>query len=267
MARRKKKAREGTPEWMVTYGDMMTLLLCFFVMIVAMSELKRDERFQKVVDSVQKEFGYNASLGTAPARNPPEFSPIRRKLAPAAEQKDLDKGFARDDSPIGEYPTVERIREGQRYTVGGVVAFAEGRAELLPAAQGPLMQIAEQIRGWEHKIELHGHCSAVPLGSRSPFDSHMELSLARAMAVSEWLVGTSGDRGRIDPRRIRVGGAGKYEPLVLRAYEKPEMVRNDRVDVIMIEALAPQFEGGLSESTRLSRRGDDLMGETDAARE
>ena len=41
---------KGAPEWLVTYGDAMTLLLCFFVIIVSMSEVKKDERFQRVME-------------------------------------------------------------------------------------------------------------------------------------------------------------------------------------------------------------------------
>ena len=56
MARKKKQAPAGAPQWMVTYGDMMTLLLCFFVIIVSMSEIKKDERFQEVIESIRSAF-------------------------------------------------------------------------------------------------------------------------------------------------------------------------------------------------------------------
>jgi len=239
---------------MVTYGDMMTLLLCFFVMIVAMSEIKKDERFQKVVDSLREQFGYNTSLGTAPTSNPPDVAPIKRKLATANEQEELDQGFSTDDSPIGKHDTVQTIREGLVYTVGCVVLFQQSSADLPPSATAPLMQIAEKIRGLEHKIRLIGHTSAAPLPADSKFTSHMQLSVARSYAVYEWLIGTSENQGRIDPRRITVGGAGKYEPVVARAYEQPLWIKNDRVDVVMIEALASEYEGESVEDTLLSLR-------------
>ena len=267
MARKKKKAPEGTPDWMVTYGDMMTLLLCFFVMIVAMSELKQDERFRKVVESLQREFGYSRSVGMSPADMPPEMSPTRRRMATADENKDLQRGFVQEDSQLGDRELVVRIREGQRYAVGGVIGFVEGSAELLPEAYDELMGIAARIRGLAHKVEIYGHTSTVPLGPGSAYADHMDLSIARAMAVRRWLIGTTDDRGRIDPRRIRVVAAGPYEPLVRRAYERPAWSRNDRVDIVMIEALAPEFEGEPGTDGALTARSDGLMGEMHVAGE
>ncbi|MFW6155201.1 MAG: OmpA/MotB family protein [Planctomycetota bacterium] len=267
MARKKKKkeASEGAPAWMVTYGDMMTLLLCFFVMIVAMSELKKDERFRKVVESLQREFGYSRSVGMSPADMPPEMSPTRRRMATADENKDLQRGFVQEDSQVGDRELVVRIREGQRFTVGGVIGFAEGSAELPADAHDELMAMAARIRGLEHKIELYGHTSAVPLEAGSSYADHMDLSIARAMVVRRWLIGMADDRGRIDPRRIRVVGAGRYEPLVHRAYERPAWSRNDRVDVVMIEALAPDFEGEPARDDALTAHTEGPMGEMHAA--
>ena len=71
MARPKKQeGPKGAPEWMVTYGDAMTLLLCFFVIIVSMSEVKKDERFQEVVESLRRAFGgYVGAVGAVPIEN------------------------------------------------------------------------------------------------------------------------------------------------------------------------------------------------------
>ena len=66
MPGKKKAAPEGAPDWMVTYGDMMTLLLCFFVIMLSMSEMKQDQKFQEVMESIRSAFGYDASLGKVP---------------------------------------------------------------------------------------------------------------------------------------------------------------------------------------------------------
>ena len=58
MARSKKpEAPAGAPAWIVTYGDAMTLLLCFFVIIVSMSEIKENQKFHQVVESLKMTFG------------------------------------------------------------------------------------------------------------------------------------------------------------------------------------------------------------------
>ncbi len=48
----------GIPEWVVTFGDMMSLLLTFFIMLVSLSEIKEEETYQALVNSVQEQFGY-----------------------------------------------------------------------------------------------------------------------------------------------------------------------------------------------------------------
>ncbi len=62
---RKKDNPQGAPDWMVTYGDMMTLLLCFFVILVSMSELRQETRFKKVMESIRQAFGYKGGIGTS----------------------------------------------------------------------------------------------------------------------------------------------------------------------------------------------------------
>ena len=49
----------GVPEWVVTFGDMMSLLLTFFIMLVSMSEVKEQERYQAMVDSIRQRFGHD----------------------------------------------------------------------------------------------------------------------------------------------------------------------------------------------------------------
>ena len=49
------------PEWVVTFGDMMSLLLTFFIMLVSLSEIKQEEKYQAMVESLTQRFGYDRS--------------------------------------------------------------------------------------------------------------------------------------------------------------------------------------------------------------
>src|SRR5690606_15939736 len=51
----------GIPEWVVTFGDMMSLLLTFFIMLVSMSEMKEEEKYQAMVESFREQFGHDRS--------------------------------------------------------------------------------------------------------------------------------------------------------------------------------------------------------------
>ena len=59
MARRPKKAQPGVPGWMVTFGDMMALLLCFFILLQMFSELKQDREYQRVITAIKEAFGFS----------------------------------------------------------------------------------------------------------------------------------------------------------------------------------------------------------------
>ena len=48
----------GIPEWVVTFGDMMSLLLTFFIMLVSLSEMKEEEKYQALVESMKQQFGH-----------------------------------------------------------------------------------------------------------------------------------------------------------------------------------------------------------------
>ena len=107
MARKKKPPPPGAPEWMVTFGDMMSLLLCFFVIIVSMSEVKQDQRFQKVIESIKRSFGSDMSIGVAPGDNVPTNTMDPEKINMKIQQMILNKGRSKDRGITGENPSVK----------------------------------------------------------------------------------------------------------------------------------------------------------------
>lgn len=239
MPRKQPQAEEGAPAWMVTYGDMMTLLLCFFVIIVALSEIKEEEKYRIIVKSLQETFGYRGGVGTNPSDVPPDVSPTMRQLATAADNYRLHKGESLDEGQAGRHNQVQSIRDGQEHRQGGVVNFDTGSAALSPAVQATLVQIADRTRGFNTKIDIRGHTARADLPAGSPWTDHLELSLARARAVRDFLA----EAGGIRPERMRVEGAGPYEPLVSPAYTPQQWRQNDRVEVIILESLVEEYEG------------------------
>ena len=61
----------GIPEWVVTFGDMMSLLLTFFIMLVSLSEIKEEQKYQAMVESMTKRFGYDSADAKPGARPRP----------------------------------------------------------------------------------------------------------------------------------------------------------------------------------------------------
>ena len=233
MVRRPKKAPAGVPAWIVTYGDMMTLLLCFFVLLAAFSELKKEHEYQKVITAVKEAFGYSGGVGILPINDPPLRSMIQ-SLQELAKSKMSKKVISQNNTPgiKGKESTVTRVHEGLKFTIGGSQMFEPGSAVLNDTAKPELERIARLLIGKRFKIEVRGHAASKALPPGSPFSDLTDLSYYRAKSVHDFLVGTGG----IDPLVLRITAAGDTEPVVPRAYTPETQAVNRRVEIIQTEA-------------------------------
>ncbi len=246
MARKKKKQPAGAPEWMVTYGDMMTLLLCFFVMLVSFMKMKEEEKLRPVIEAIKEAFGYTGGSGSVPTNELPVNS-VHELLQETALYREQERRLSQADDPgmFGKQTTVKRVREGLQYTVGGSITFEPGSAELKPAALDQLKRIADVIRGKNNKLEVRGHASAADLRLDGGATGNWNLSYERARAVMTFL--TRPAQG-IRPERIRVVACGDQEPLVRRAYDQKQQAVNRRVEIIVVESLVQDFEADMAAS-------------------
>jgi len=238
MAKKKQEKTGGAPDWMVTYGDMMSLLLCFFIMLVAMSQIKQDEKFQEVMESIQKAFGYIGSIGPVPTTNPPKLSLLKRLESIVIPKRIKHMGDSDDQGVEGRNFRVTQVREGVKINVGGPVAFDRFRADLKPQGEAVVKELAAKIRGHNTKIEVRGHATFETLPPDSPYRDPIDLSYARARAVADALI-----RYGVRPSRIRISAAGATEPLVRQAYNEERLAANRRVEIIVSEALISDYEG------------------------
>ncbi len=237
----------GVPEWMVTFSDMMSLLLCFFVMLVALSDIKEEERIQVVLEALRRQFGTDTSVVSfIPGPAPPMNSAIRDLASMGrARRVDIMRGGDRVKAPVGDYPRVRTLRQATHDTVGGVVFFAESSAELSDENRRTLEVAARLIGGKPQKIEIRGHTSSRPLPAGSPYSDHWGLAYARCQAVMDYFVQLG-----IDPRRIRLSVAADNEPR--HTGSDPLLLKeNARVEIYLLDELV---SGG--DSTRKEGSGE-----------
>ncbi len=238
MAKKKKKAPEGAPDWMVTYGDMMTLLFCFFVIIVSMSEIKKDIVYQKVMESIKKAFGYQGGAGKVPGHTNPKNTTVTQMTQLVLRKFQLQVGKSSDEGIEGENPSVTNIREGYEYSVGGVVMFESGKAKLLSAAESELAGFCEVIRGLNTKIRIKGHANKKSPEMYAPFRDLDDLAFARARAVKEFMVSKG-----IRPERISLESCGANEPLESQPIDDASRAKNRRVSIIVTENIVDDYKG------------------------
>ena len=219
----------GIPEWVVTFGDMMSLLLTFFIMLVSMSEIKEEERFQAMLESMRRQFGHDAAMSSVlPGQNQANSS--MAFIAPSQSRslrKNLKDGGNDVSAVTGDNNRVQTIRPGQNATTGGVIYFDELSSELTEEARQQLLGIVKQVAGKPQKLEIRGHTSKRPVNPTENMRDHWDLAYDRCYNVMQELI-----RLGIEPERIRLGSAGSYEPKNM-GLDPQDRKKNARVEVLM----------------------------------
>jgi chemotaxis protein MotB len=227
------------PEWVVTFGDMMSLLLTFFIMLVSMSEIKQADRYQALVDSMREQFGYSKSRESmTPGDVKPrasEFSVM--STMGRAKKKNTAKGGVPEKAPQGEDPTVRVVRPGQTTVVGSVIFFAVASSELDQAAKADLDLTAKQLAGKPQKVEVRGHCTAEITARTVGTDTGMSLAYQRSLNVMRYLVDNHG----IPATRFRISTAGDSEPVSVG--DANGSIQNSRVEVFLLDETVDALRG------------------------
>jgi chemotaxis protein MotB len=234
----------GVPEWVVTFGDMMSLLLTFFIMLVSLSEIKEEDKYQALVDAVRKQFGYDASRASlVPGSMRPRNASLER-LATMGRARRLDvmRGGAKVQAPAGDFSRVRIVRQGTRTTIGTVVFFEDDDIQLTDQNRVVLEAQADILRGKPQKIEVRGHTSLRPVAADAGVRDHWELAFRRCQNTMRFLVDDLG----IDAERIRMSVAGANEPLHIGT-DQAELRRNPRVEVFLLDEVTSDLVGTSAE--------------------
>ena len=205
------RAEEGAPAWLVTYGDMITLVLCFFVLLFSISSLEQAQ-FEEAAGSLRKHLGYMPEHQT------------QIKTETVTDVAEPMRGFRWDVPIIGREARTVQIT-GNRVTIGGKVAFDEGDWRLKEEIKPILDRLADKLRGTRGRIEVRGHANK----DEARGIDDMDLSYRRARAVRDYLI----IRG-VEARSFRVGGVSYFHSVKADVSGDPPP-ENRRVDIIRTE--------------------------------
>lgn len=231
MAKRRKRQAASVPEWVVTYGDLMSLLLCFFILLAAFSELKQERDYQDVVRSIQEAFGYRGGIGKIRVEDIP-YATVDSLDTDNSEssEKPFISAETTSESIAGRNQSTNVINEGLRFAVGASLTFDEGSFELSPRVQRQLREeVGPALRGHRVKIEIRGHAWGAE--DRISGLDFYDLSYRRAKAVMEFLVAEV----NLDPRLMELEAKADAEPMVAARGPGGAAASNRRVQVIRTE--------------------------------
>jgi len=220
----------GVPEWIVTYGDMMSLLLTFFIMLVSMSEMKDEGKNRAALDSMRETFAPENGDSGIPGRSMATNSDLnfQKSKGETHEDNGLERANQKSTGPGGAERPVAPINHGEEVTMGGTVTFEQFSTELDQETRAQLDRIVDAVARKPQRIIIRGHSFAEPLRQKPQFRDQHDLSFARARTVANYLI-----ERQIRPDRILVSAAGDSEARVLtRSIEERRL--NRRVDVFTI---------------------------------
>jgi chemotaxis protein MotB len=235
VARRRKHEEHANHEaWAIPYGDLITLLLAFFVVMYAMSSVN-EGKYRILSDSLNAAFQgspkanqpvalSDGAQGPPSDANSPPPAPAANSLQPlsaadvarlaaerarAAELDRVDAAVRKSLAPLLEtgLVAVNRNESLVEVTIRTDILFTSGKADLAQAALAPLQQLGSTLAPLPNPVRVEGHTDDLPISNAS-FPSNWELSAARAASVVRVLESTG-----MDPRRLAVVGMGEFRPL------------------------------------------------------
>lgn len=232
---------EGAPEWLISFADMVMLIMGFFVILLAMnmgpkgssaasaSEEEQNDMAADIVLSIRDGFNSGVDLSSSDPREAWLRKRVREKGA---------GGQGDQEGPTGNKPNLHAPRPTEYHGLGGTVDFDDGSDIVTFAAKTTAIEIAEKLKGRKWIVEVRGHTSPSETlkvqgsDATSRVERGLELSYRRARAVARVLV----EQG-IKWENIRVSAAGDHERVVARTYDSKQDRKNQRVDIIVTNDL------------------------------
>lgn len=234
--------------WLLTYADLITLLLIYFIVLFAMSQIDVS-KYHKMADAVSNAFNIIPSQGgAAESVLPPGSKAVIPPVSPMYEEeertyKEVSKAVKDAAAQLKASASFEVHEEsrGLVISIADTAIFTGGSADLKPEMRKALDTIGAKLSTMHNRVHIEGHSDDIPI-STPRYPSNWELSTARATNVLRYL----SDRGGLPPSRLAASGYGEHYPRVPNT--SPEnRAKNRRVDIVILRdtksAQEPQDRG------------------------
>lgn len=244
MARKRKMKTSdsggGSPGWMTTFSDLMSLLLTFFILLFSMSSVS-DSKFNDASASIISAFsgsgggllpgGTNGSSegdssqdgaeGTGTGENGEDIPQELIEMYKQMEKELKEQGM---EGNIG----IEIDSEGIYLDIKDSILFSSGSAEIVGSGKETLDNLAELINQVDNEVIVEGYTDNVPM-SNEQYASNWELSTSRAVSVLRYL----SEEKQVDPKRLSARGYGEHHPIAPNDTAK-NRAENRRVNIVIL---------------------------------
>ncbi|MGG3030305.1 MULTISPECIES: flagellar motor protein MotS [Bacillus] len=219
------KNSQSSSSWMVTFTDLITLILVFFILLFSMSQIDL-QKFKAAVDSIQKDGG---------GLQPDQTSIEKKKTPPSDAKKQADQqdqllkkvNTYIKDNHLKAQMTAKRDERGVVLVLQEAVLFDTGEAKVLKNAETLLHQIAVLLQTIPNDIQVEGHTDSRNI-STYRYPSNWELSAARASGVIQYFT----SKEKLPSKRFIAVGYADTKPVEDNKTNE-HMKENRRVEIVI----------------------------------
>ncbi len=202
---------DGLPAWMATFADMVTLLLCFFVLLLSFTN-QDTENMRMMLGAMRDAFGVqtedSSSMNIAYSAETKRFKTLVEREDDIKQLAASMKKFVENESLQSE-ASITRDSSGVMLRVGNKAMFDPGSSKLKPAAVSILVEVVKILSSSKFNLMVRGHTDGELLGNEL-LDTNWELSATRAAGCLRWLLAHS----RVKAERFKAAGFASSKPIV-----------------------------------------------------
>lgn len=223
---------ESSDRYIITYADLITLLLGLFILLYASSNVDL-QKYRKVIDAAGNFFGTidTVSRSAKPSGNGPNAIVGTKSKEEADPLKKLQTQLEKivEEERLGKSIKLVNNERGVTIRILDDILFRSGQAELTDYSRLILRKLGLILKTMSNDIRIEGHTDNVPI-SGGLFASNWHLSVARATNAAYYLMNQEG----VTPARVSVVGCSEYHPIA--SNDTPEgRANNRRVDIIILK--------------------------------
>lgn len=205
--------------WAITYGDLMSYLMIFFLILFSFSLGKtgreRSYRYEQSLQNIQRVFG----------------GKIDQKSLERIKVKESEKMLEdrlKENRKLAEIMEIESNEQKMKLVLPEAILFGSGKAELKDKAKNILKPIVEELKTVPNEIAVEGHTDNVPIRG-GYYSTNWELSMARAYVVINYM-----EELGVNPKRLSGIGYGEHRPVADNS--TPEgRAKNRRIEISLIK--------------------------------
>lgn len=235
--KKKKIEKDNSERWMLSYLDFITLLMIFFIVMYAISNVD-SSKYQKLSSSLQS--GFSIGNGDNMISNGGDTSivsndNIQEESSDITEEEKLEDVKEKVDELVNDSDLKGSVstsiqERGLIISFNNSVFFNSGQATIKNDWENKLISISKVLNGIDNYIRVEGHTDNVVINNEY-FHSNWQLSSIRAANVVEFLI----TEGNVDPNRLSSIGYGEYRPVKSNDSEEGRS-ENRRVDILILNS-------------------------------